>query len=198
MADEQFQVHPALVGGLFEQGEAVDGGAMDGDQIGVVGLVAGVGGLAELLGGEGMDEADLEAAFDEGVLGNVMVAAGPLDGDDDVLEVMLLHGSANLGDHGLQFGAVVADDGGRDEQLAVEVGELPFGAELGAIDADDAKVFGSDLLDARVDDAAGLLHELGRSLGPLAGMSRRHEKLPPGKKSWEYPNSPSEAVWNLN
>ena len=31
-------------------------------EVGVVGLVAGVGGLAELLGGERMDDADLEAA----------------------------------------------------------------------------------------------------------------------------------------
>jgi len=41
--------------------------------------------------------------------------------------------------------------------VAVEVGEQPLGACLGAIDGDDAEVFGSDLLDARVEGAAGVL-----------------------------------------
>jgi hypothetical protein len=37
-------------------------GAEDGGEIGVVGFVVGVGGLAILLGGEGMDETDLEGS----------------------------------------------------------------------------------------------------------------------------------------
>ena len=66
------------------QAEAVDGGAVDGGQVGVVGLVAGVGGLAELLGGERVDDADLEAGGGEGPLGRAVIASGPLDGDDQV------------------------------------------------------------------------------------------------------------------
>ena len=37
----------------LQQAEAVDGGAVDGGEIGVVGFVAGVGRLSELLGGKG-------------------------------------------------------------------------------------------------------------------------------------------------
>ena len=50
----------------------------------------------------------------------------------------------------------MGDGGGRDEDAAVEVGEQQLGACLGAVEADDAEVFGSDLLDARVEHAAGL------------------------------------------
>ena len=39
------------------------------------------------------------------------------------------------------------------KNLAVEVAELPLGPIFGAIDADDAKVFGPDLLNRRLDDA---------------------------------------------
>ena len=44
----------------FGQAEAVDRGPVDGAEVGVVGLVAGVGGEAVLLGGQGMDDAGLE------------------------------------------------------------------------------------------------------------------------------------------
>ena len=45
----------------FGEAEAVDRGAEDGREVGIVGLTVGGGGLAELFGGEGMDDADLEA-----------------------------------------------------------------------------------------------------------------------------------------
>jgi hypothetical protein len=63
---------------------------------------------------------------------------------------------ANLGDGGVEVGPVVGDHRGRDENAAVEVGEEELGAGLGAVEADDAEVFGTDLLDARMKDAAGL------------------------------------------
>ena len=68
MADEELQGGPGFVAFGLEQSEAVDGGAMNGDEVGVIGLVAGIGGLAELLGGEGMDDARLEAGGGEGAL----------------------------------------------------------------------------------------------------------------------------------
>ena len=88
MADEQLQGRPGLVAGGFEQGEAGDGGAVDGGQVGVVGLVAGIDGLAELLGGEGMDDAGLEAGGGEGALDDAVIAAGAFDGDEAVAEVV--------------------------------------------------------------------------------------------------------------
>ena len=61
MSFEQAQVLPVVIEVGFEQRTTVDGSAMDGEEIGVVGFVAGVGGLAKLLGGEGMDDARLQA-----------------------------------------------------------------------------------------------------------------------------------------
>ena len=50
----------------LDQAEAVDGGALDGGEVGVVGLVAGIGRESELLGGQGMDDPGLEAGVGEG------------------------------------------------------------------------------------------------------------------------------------
>ena len=57
-----------LIERRLDQAEAVDGGAMDGEEVGVVGLVAGVGRQAELLGGQRMDDAGLEPGGDDGAL----------------------------------------------------------------------------------------------------------------------------------
>ncbi len=61
--------------------EAVNGGAMDGGEIGVIGLVAGVGGLPKLLGRERVDDADLEPGLAKALDGAV-IAACALDGDE--------------------------------------------------------------------------------------------------------------------
>ena len=50
----------------------------------------------------------------------------------------------------------MVDGGGRDEDVAVEVGEHQLGARLGTVDADDAEVLGTDVLDAWVEHAARL------------------------------------------
>ena len=62
---------------------------MDGGQVGVVGLVAGIDGLAVLLGGEGMEDAGLEAGGGEGALHEAVVAAGAFDGDEAIVEVVV-------------------------------------------------------------------------------------------------------------
>jgi hypothetical protein len=80
-----------------------------------------------------------------------VVDARPLDGDDDVGQGVLVDRPADRGDHGIEALAVVLDDGGRDEDAAVEVGEHPLGAGLGAIDSDDAEVLGPDRPDAGVE-----------------------------------------------
>ena len=63
---EQLETNEDRLGLGLEQAEAVDGGAVDGGEIGVIGLVAGVGGLSELFGGERVDDADLGAGLGEG------------------------------------------------------------------------------------------------------------------------------------
>ena len=81
-----------------------------------------------------------------------------------------------MGDGGVEVGAVVGDGGGRDEDVAIEVGEQELGACLGAVEADDAEVFGPDLLDARVEGAAGLLDDVGGAgAGTIAGGATGHK-----------------------
>ena len=156
VADDQLQRGPGLVAGGLEQSAAGDGGAMDGGEVGVVGLVAGIDGLAVLLGGEGVQDARLEASGGEGALHEAVIAAGAFDGDEAVVELMLGEGFADLGDGGVEVGTVVGDGGGRDEDAAVEVGEQELGADLGTVEADDAEVFRADLLHAGVQQAARL------------------------------------------
>jgi len=66
MPDQEAQGGPVLVELLFDEGEAVEGRAVDGGAVGVVGFGAGVRGLAEAAGGEGVDDARLEAGGGEG------------------------------------------------------------------------------------------------------------------------------------
>lgn len=134
---------------------------MQRQQVGVVGLVVGVGRLAELLGGEGVDDAGLEAGGGEGPLHDAVVAAGALDGGDQVPQVVLGSRGADGGDGVVEGGAGVVEEGGRHQHLAEEVGEHPLGAVLGAIDADDAEVIGADLLDTGVERPFGLVDRSG-------------------------------------
>ena len=115
-----------------------------------------------------MDHARLKASLAEGVLDGVMVTAGPFDGDQAIADVVLLQGNSNLVDGRIEFHTVVCHLGGRDQDVAIEVGQHPFGAGLGTIDTDDAEMFRTDFLHARVDDAAGFLQKFLR-LAFLAG-----------------------------
>lgn len=81
---------------------------------------------------------------------------------------MLGEGLADLGDGGVQSGAVVLDRGGRDQDAAVEVGQQEFGAGLGAVEADDAEVLGTDLLDAGMEQAARLGDTVVKATGTRA------------------------------
>ena len=58
-------------------------------------LLPGSAGWRILLGGEGMDDADLEPGLAEGALDRSVVASGALDDDDHVLDVVPVHGIAN-------------------------------------------------------------------------------------------------------
>jgi hypothetical protein len=70
---------------------------------------------------------------------------------------------ADLNDGGVEVGSVVSDGGGRDEDTAVEVGEKQLGAGLGAVEAEDAEVFGSDELNAWMEYATRFADAGGRS-----------------------------------
>ena len=55
-----------------------------------------------------------------------MVAACALDGDDVVLDAMLVQGLVKEPHGGFQTGLIMLDDGGWDEDSTVKVGEQPF------------------------------------------------------------------------
>jgi len=164
VADEQLQRGPGFVTGGFEQGTAGDGGAMDGGEIGVVGFVTGIDALAVLLGDERMEDACLEAGGGEGALDEAVIAAGAFDGDESIVALEFGEGLAHLSDGGFESRPLVLDGGRRDEDAAIEVGEEELGADLGTVEADDAEVFRSDLLDARVERAGGFGNRVGEAL----------------------------------
>jgi hypothetical protein len=149
------------IGCGFGESEAVDGGSMDGGEVGVVGLVSGIGGLTELLGGEGMDDADLESGGGEGVFDDMMISSGSFDDDDAVKNLMGVAGLAESSDGVQKRRLGVGDFCGRDQDFPIEVCEHPFGPGLGAIDGDDAEVFRADVLDAGMNRAVGLVNLMG-------------------------------------
>ena len=147
----------------------------DGGQIGVVGFIARVGRLAVLLGGEGMDQADLEAGLSEGALDGSMVFAGAFDGDDEIAELVLDHGLAKAIDGGLEVAAAVGQGGGLDQDAAIEVGQEVTGACLGAVHGDDAEVLRPDGLNAWAEQAVGLVQNQGLvGFAGASGSRTRH------------------------
>ena len=60
MPRQQLQANEERIGLGLQQAKAADGGAENGREIGVVRLVARIGGLSKLFGGEGVKNADLE------------------------------------------------------------------------------------------------------------------------------------------
>ena len=70
MTGQHAEFGMGLIERRLDQTEAIDGGAMDGLEVGLIGLVLGIGGDAELLGGQGMDDPRLEAGGDEGGAGS--------------------------------------------------------------------------------------------------------------------------------
>jgi hypothetical protein len=145
------------VGLSLGQAEAVDGGAVDGGQVGVVGLVAGIGRLAKSFGSERVDDPDLEPGGGERAPRREVIASGPLDGDNQVSQMTIGDGLPELCEGGVEVGPGVLDDGGRNECLTIEVGQHPFRAVLGTVDADDAEVLGPGGLDSGVQGAGWFL-----------------------------------------
>jgi hypothetical protein len=156
LADEQLQGGPGGVAGRLPESAAGDRGAVNRCQVGVIGFVAGIDRLAILLGNKRMEDARLETGGGEGALDEAMIAAGAFDGDEAVEEVVLCEGLTHLADGGVKSGPRVFDGGGRDQNAAIKIGEQHLGANLGAVEAENAKGIGSDLLDAGVKQAARL------------------------------------------
>ena len=74
-----------------------------------------------------------------------------------VLDRVVLHGLAEVGDGGGKIGPAVREPPRRQEQRAEEVGQHPFGVVFVAIKAGKAEVGGAGPLNAVVEVAAGLV-----------------------------------------
>jgi hypothetical protein len=133
MSFEQAQGLPVVIQRGLEQGTAIDGSTMDGEQVGVVGFVTRIGGLAKLLGGEGMDDARFQAGGSTGALDGAMVTPGALDGDEEVAEIMGSHGLPDEGDGGVECRTVICHFRWGNKHIAKEVAEHPFAACFGAV-----------------------------------------------------------------
>jgi hypothetical protein len=119
-----------------------------------------------------------QACFKLGVreraLDDLVIAAGAFDGDETVSNVMLRERGTDVSDSGFQFGTVVLERRGRDENIAIEVGDHELRACFGAVETDDSKVLGADLLNAGMEGAARLVNEqssLTRADSAFAGFA---------------------------
>jgi len=115
---------------------------MDGEEIGIIGLVSRIGRDAELLGRQGMNVPGFEPGRCEGVFDGKVINASLLDANDQIAEVMRHDRSLQARDRFLEALPRMFDRCGRDEDATVEIGEDPFGSSLGTIDGDDAECSG--------------------------------------------------------
>ncbi len=83
------------IGFMLQQAETADAAAEDRRQVGIIGFVTRIGGLAILFGGVGMKDADFDPRFDEGALDRTMVAPRPLDDGDLIFDAMSPQNVAN-------------------------------------------------------------------------------------------------------
>jgi hypothetical protein len=82
-----------------------------------------------------------------------VITPGAFHHNDEVAQLVRSDALADQGDAVIEGITLVVEKGGKDQDLAIEVGEHPLGAGLGAIDRDDAEVLRSHGSDAGRDDA---------------------------------------------
>jgi hypothetical protein len=129
---------------------------MDGGQVGVISLVSWIGSLAILFGDKGMEDTGFKAGTGKGALDNTVVAAGAFNGDKPIAEIVSMEGLPDLCNGIVKPSPIMLDVGRSNERTAIEIGEEELGARFVAVEASNAKVFGTDLLDARMEFAARL------------------------------------------
>ncbi len=103
----------------------MDGGGADRPQVDVVGLVAGVFDLAVLMRGQGSRMRTLEVGIGERAFDGQVIAAGALDDDEDVAELVLTTRLTNGLDGKGVVRRSIPEVSGRNEDVSVEVGEPP-------------------------------------------------------------------------
>jgi len=157
---QELELDMDRVGFMLQHAEAIDGSTVHREQVGVISFVAGVGGLAVLFGRVGMEDTDLEARLSERVLDRPVVASGPLNHDDHVLDIVPNLCVAHLLYRSLEAGPIVLDSGRLQEHAAIEVGQQDLGTILGAIDTEDREMLRADSLHPGMNNTPRLVKYL--------------------------------------
>ena len=144
MADEHLQLLVIRRRGGLHQAEAIGGSSVNAREIGVVGFVAGVRDLAELLGGVRMDEPDFKACLAKGTLHGSMVLASAFDGDDQIAKLVAGLGFADAIDCRVEPTVRLVEFDRFDEGPTIEVSKHHLEPLLGEVDAQDAELFRTD------------------------------------------------------
>ena len=126
-------------------------------QIRLVGLVARISRHPILLGGKGMNDAGFKTGAGKGSLSRQVIVSSPLNDHDDVLNVVLLLGLADLLRGETKTRTAVLHRLWFDEDVSKVIGHHPGGAMFGWIDADDAEMLAPHFLNTRTDDAVWFL-----------------------------------------
>ena len=145
-----------------------------------------------LLGGQRVDDPDLEARLGEGTLDGA-VSVPSVDDHDDIRS-RPVPGRSEDARSSKRSMLGVLNLGGWDEDAAVKIGEHPFGPKLGTIDTDDTEVLRSDPLDTGTDHATSLVDGLGSgSGGRFLDLGCEPWERPPGKSLGRRPTPPQEV-----
>jgi hypothetical protein len=106
-----------------------------------------------------MDQAHVPAGCSKSTLDGTVVFPGALDSHDEVAESVLNQGLSNACDRRLEVTPAMSQRGRWEMDGAVIIGEHVARARLGAIDADDAKMFGSHGPNPVRENACRFLHK---------------------------------------
>jgi hypothetical protein len=148
----------------LQQTEAVDGDPKNGRQVGVIGFVAWVSGLAILLRGVRMHQAHFGTGFPESALDGAVIFTRTLNGHDVIPQVVLCKSLADAVNRSREISTRVPYRGWLDENFAVEIGKHVAGSCLGTVDANNAKVLRTNNLNT--------VREATRGLGQKANFGR--------------------------
>ena len=86
------------------------------EQIGLIGLVARVGGHSILLGREGTADPRFETGVGKDTLQQQVIVSGSFDGHNGLLDLVLLLGLSNVRDRRLKVGHTMLQRSGLDQQ----------------------------------------------------------------------------------
>lgn len=142
----------------FDQAKAVGGGAENAVEIGGVGLVGRIAELAILPRRQRIHDPRLEARGAIRLLHGQVITSRPLDGHNQIGQVMPNNQLAQLADGTSQRPRRMQQFLRRQQPPTIEVGEHPHGGAFGTIDSHNPKPLRPHSRHPRLDDPQRLAH----------------------------------------